>query len=421
MIGGPALSTHQKREPSGPPFVATSANNGLSVDPVTGRIVLGNNVGGVLATLLSAREIPFNSFALSFTGTPTLNIGTTANLAGSMLKIERGATTRIGIEVGQSFTDAQMELIRIQAPNIETTSANYSWYQSNNTNTNLSHNQVMKWGYNVDRIEKSGQPGIWYAQEFHFESGGAIFLENHLEFSHPTGTNSRLFSSTLQMNAVFANVTNQWDLRGNFIVFSSVQGGSIAAWSRNMATGEVQQQLSGVTPVLQFSDTTSATVKQIQHTGSALLFSDATPGFALPVEMIVDPVGSYALGIRTPSTTRFALISFIRLGGQQYQMGVAGPTAGGGQANEFFWYDAQNNKVPLRFLPNGNVLVNNNYAVADDTAAFQVNGEISTIDPGAGRGRWKLGIVVAGAVAVDAANFVQIQINGAIVKLIKAV
>jgi len=42
----------------GPPFDPTSANNGLSVDPVSGKIVLGNDVGSVLAALITTREIP---------------------------------------------------------------------------------------------------------------------------------------------------------------------------------------------------------------------------------------------------------------------------------------------------------------------------------------------------------------------------
>lgn len=64
-IGVISLSTSQKREitpapgPPGPPFEADSANNGLSVDAVSGKIVLGNDVGDVLAPaqLLSNREI----------------------------------------------------------------------------------------------------------------------------------------------------------------------------------------------------------------------------------------------------------------------------------------------------------------------------------------------------------------------------
>jgi hypothetical protein len=58
-IGVISLSTGQKREQAGPPFVAGSADNGLSVDPVSGRIVLGNDPGAVgdPAQLLNSREI----------------------------------------------------------------------------------------------------------------------------------------------------------------------------------------------------------------------------------------------------------------------------------------------------------------------------------------------------------------------------
>ncbi len=52
--------------PPGPPFAATSADNGLSVDPITGRIVLGNDVPGIAAMLLSSREIRMNGNDLLF-------------------------------------------------------------------------------------------------------------------------------------------------------------------------------------------------------------------------------------------------------------------------------------------------------------------------------------------------------------------
>ncbi len=51
----------------GPPFDPTSADNGLSVDAITGRIVFGNDTGDSLATLLSNREIPMDGFSVEFT------------------------------------------------------------------------------------------------------------------------------------------------------------------------------------------------------------------------------------------------------------------------------------------------------------------------------------------------------------------
>jgi len=57
------LQTSQKREiPSAPPFAPTSAFNGLSVDPVTFQIVLGQDAGdpGNPATIVTPREIPMD-------------------------------------------------------------------------------------------------------------------------------------------------------------------------------------------------------------------------------------------------------------------------------------------------------------------------------------------------------------------------
>lgn len=63
--GAPALNRVSKQMQSGPPFVPTSAENGLSVDPVTGAIVLGNDVAGNSAVLLSDRWIPMDDFSLA--------------------------------------------------------------------------------------------------------------------------------------------------------------------------------------------------------------------------------------------------------------------------------------------------------------------------------------------------------------------
>jgi hypothetical protein len=69
-IGTVSLNTSHKKEPTGspgPPFLPTSAYNGLSVDS-TGKIVLGNDYGDPLqpATLLDVREIDMNQTDIFF-------------------------------------------------------------------------------------------------------------------------------------------------------------------------------------------------------------------------------------------------------------------------------------------------------------------------------------------------------------------
>lgn len=68
-LGIASLQTSQKKEPAsqpGPPFAATSAFNGCSVDPVTGKIVLGNDMGDATmpAGFVSFREIALLGFWL---------------------------------------------------------------------------------------------------------------------------------------------------------------------------------------------------------------------------------------------------------------------------------------------------------------------------------------------------------------------
>lgn len=62
-IGVIGIQTSQKRKQSGAPFAAGSADNGLSVDGVSGQIVLGNDVGDATqpAALVTAREIVTNA------------------------------------------------------------------------------------------------------------------------------------------------------------------------------------------------------------------------------------------------------------------------------------------------------------------------------------------------------------------------
>lgn len=52
--------------PPGPPFPANSAVDGCSVDPITGQIVWGNDVGLTTAILLSDRELPMGAFKVTW-------------------------------------------------------------------------------------------------------------------------------------------------------------------------------------------------------------------------------------------------------------------------------------------------------------------------------------------------------------------
>ena len=56
----------------------------------------------------------------------------------------------------------------------------------------------------------------------------------------------------------------------------------------------------------------------------------------------------------------------------------------------------------------------------DSTGLLWTYAGFKTGNPGAGAGTWKLGTVQAGAVTLDAANYVEVDIGGTVVKLLKA-
>lgn len=63
---GGILTTNQRREPNPSLLPFNGANNGVSIDNTTGKVVLGEDEDSTSAGLLDARQIPMNNFALGF-------------------------------------------------------------------------------------------------------------------------------------------------------------------------------------------------------------------------------------------------------------------------------------------------------------------------------------------------------------------
>ena len=78
--------------PPGPPFTLNSADNGLSVDPVTRRIVLGNDFLGTAAQLLNNRFIPTGAFGIELINNTTFDFIQLAPSNSSMITLNKPAT-----------------------------------------------------------------------------------------------------------------------------------------------------------------------------------------------------------------------------------------------------------------------------------------------------------------------------------------
>ena len=106
-IGLISISTTQKKEQPGPPFASNSADNGLSVDSTSGRIVLGNDAGDATnpAALLSDREIQTGEPVAGTFGITLLdnNNNTSTRLDGQF--ITQGATDSTSIGLLQNIPD----------------------------------------------------------------------------------------------------------------------------------------------------------------------------------------------------------------------------------------------------------------------------------------------------------------------------
>lgn len=95
---------------NGPPFPVNSANNGLSIDPITGKIVFGQSVGAVgdPAQLLNSREIEQNFFNIEFKNTGNQKFIDLSPGNISMFDLTGTGNGSIGINAGSDHADIGM-------------------------------------------------------------------------------------------------------------------------------------------------------------------------------------------------------------------------------------------------------------------------------------------------------------------------
>jgi hypothetical protein len=110
-------------------FPAGSADNGLSIDAGTGNIVLGDDTGGILSTLLSNREIPMNGFDITMiagTFSTRFQNGGGITIAESISNLQTILSTGRADLVGNSLlgSSPSLNLTEIQ-------SGGTNWQQSN--------------------------------------------------------------------------------------------------------------------------------------------------------------------------------------------------------------------------------------------------------------------------------------------------
>jgi len=169
-IGVIGISTNAKREQSGAPFPAGSADNGLSVSPA-GTIVLGNDVGevGSPAALISDREIPMEGFLISMPSTvPT-------------------------------------DLFRFPSINGGVPGADF-FINHNSVAFPGGNDEVVNFGFNITPSLTpvvAGEPCLAISMEGSYQPMvGQYLQEFHVIYVNPAGTQVRPFSLTINTNSV---------------------------------------------------------------------------------------------------------------------------------------------------------------------------------------------------------------------------
>lgn len=419
-IGAIAIQTSQKNEPSGSPFTPGSADNGLSVDGVSGNIVLGNDVAGVTAALLSNREIPMAGFSIDWTGgtsqftnDPTVGRAVeidTLQQPGRFMRVLNPATFANAVPF-----DFHVEKVLNPVPG--------------------DFNTPMKWGWNINTGVDPAVSGIHYSLEPNFRPGGARLKEAHLEVQLPNGDVSRLYSATFQEQATMATSSNLWYFSATGIEFRRLDTSAyFASFGVNLATNDWNAEFQAPNGVsgMRINGTGSSAVTLIDSlpANQQMQFrnwdqiSFAAAGAAFSINNVVTPgrsvlanvfISDQATIARSGSTMTLnfenavgsiPVFLSVDMNTGEFRQFVSG----GGFFPTFY----SNGVESMRIDTSQNVLIN---ATVGTGARLHVNGDIDTSNPGAGAGKWELGTVVAAATALDATQYVEVAINGVVVKL----
>lgn len=390
--GAPGLFMSQKKEQAGAPFPAGAANNGLSVDPITGKIVLGNDQPGVSATLLSNREIPLAGFNISFS-----NIG------------------------GNTFADVRGSgIFRVHDAAFDQDTA------INKGSIQITDN--IGGGAAIQLISTAGQilaRKVGNTQVFSIDDGaGSPLRLLHLDFNNSLaalGDFNGVNSGTYLLNDD-GNRRLQWFVKvagvgKTFLDLNEAADGYRMGDIGNVLGGQKLTMASGqfVFQKLSKSFLELDTVLGTYKIGDINSLLNGTQVFIDDFNQLIKLNKNTALAAPSDTTQRIS----IKAQGNGILDGFFLETL---NAADFVRIGAgqlrSSNVFDISSFANGvTVSPNLTTEATFNNVGLTLAKSIKTGDPGLGAGTWKLGVVVAAASALDATRYVQVSIGGVVVKL----
>lgn len=438
--------------------VLTGADNGLSVSTVTpGTAVLGQDIGqaGNPAALLSEREVPMSGVGINFlsSGTGYARLSSVGGAEG-ILYLYKGSN-------GQQPAEIVTQQGQNPAPGAPF--GNF-WVTLDETfvNPDGQDDAVLQWGYNQDGTggrKNINEAEIHWAIESHFVNGGQPTFEVHLEYTAINTAKNRIFSCHVNKNVgggssfwtidqmvwfttntntnPYMTITNAGELEvvgaaAKFEVFNSnPTWGQWSMVTNNDGSVGITNASTGGNAVFSFGQkiqiTTTVGTSSLEmiplNNGAGILQQGASgtgaynalfcqasfdSGIGIAVENTSTAAGAFALHfLRAAGVVNANNSCFI--GMQNTDASLLGKD----------WYFGQYAlDGTMRWCSNNGGFLNNGTAmILSNAGGLTVTDTLTTADPGSGAGSWKLGTVQAAAAVLDGAHYVEVQIQGVVVKL----
>jgi hypothetical protein len=387
----------------GPP-ITLAASNGVFFDTGDNEFKWGTGLAGSRVPFDMDRAVDFAFHEMHF-----LNAQITYdNPQPETNKYILGAA---GVTIEQIFTNS----LNNQAP--------YERHAETNPNGGPPDDNVYIQGWNIDSQFDASSPSWTQRWEYKFQGN---FYEFHIQWSDNVITRLyRLMSMTFRDHGG-VNDVNLVEFQGA-IAFNNV-GTNTTFWSVAPSTNDVEQHtFQGSLDVVfsVFDDGITPAINWFTNAGVAacnwLDFTTYTWGDNIPghTAMVLTFAPTFIQLAPADVTKKFVVESSAF---EIFTGSGANPTfifAGANQTTIFadfgvgeMVFQTPSGGYQLRFISNGS-----NSLILDSAQRAKFFNTIQTPDPGLGVGAWLLGAVQTAASTFDATRYVQVQINGTVVKL----
>lgn len=411
------LATWQKPKGGGPPFVVGAAYNGVSVDPaLPNGIVLGNNVGSVLARLLTTREIPNigNTLSTIFYTNGNIRMGAPGS-ADQTQRLQVIGNFRLDTFIQEvSGNDNFFINVAGKPPGILAAAAGNYGIGADTLKALTNGTRNIALGRNILPVNTTGAGNVGIGNDAMTRlvsgSGNIAIGESTLDAATTAVDN-------IQIGRTAANSGITTGVQNTIVGVLGNLSGNLKTAQRNILIGYSIDSpgdntgFSSIGNVWFYTGSTgiNTTITPAAKAGvfvaapAARLHVSEDPTVPITTLMLDNPTVDNVQTLNAQAKAAAGAFDGFKIWANNLttfaQMGFAGLQTFGATI------------INTSSGASGNLQV-----TGVNRLTYDANG-ISTEDPNTGIGVWRLGKVKAAAVALSATSYVEVKIDGAVVKL----